>query len=375
MIYGGPTTIEQGYFVFTLMPSLRCPLNCPHCYLTPEQRGSDALLPLSELETVCVNIRNYYETRGILRKRIICYWYGGEPTSMGQGYFVRACDLIASVFSLERGYHVTHAVLTSLINVDESWYPILGGRCANRIQTSYDGLMRGRGYLQAWEAHARKVMQCGVRLSTVSVVNRELLTAGAAATYEYLADLGIEQTSWLPFMLTERNASGSYDRFAPTMDEYSDFMIHLTRCRDDRIRRGRSAPMIGQREFILQKGFGQRAGNTAVQTLFLLPNGDLALPDYPDGRIERLTVFGNALSQSFEEVLNSETRRRYLRKQVQRNGNPECAGCTYSTRCIMEFWKPNRLGDDCFGARRYIEWLLGKETASSLVLPPAMTIS
>jgi hypothetical protein len=29
----------------------------------------------------------------------------------------------------------------------------------------------------------------------------------------------------------------------------------------------------------------------------------------------------------------------------------------------MEFWKENRAGDDCFGGRRFVEWLLPQATA------------
>jgi hypothetical protein len=27
----------------------------------------------------------------------------------------------------------------------------------------------------------------------------------------------------------------------------------------------------------------------------------------------------------------------------------------------MEFWKPNNAGQDCFGGKHYIEWLLASE--------------
>ncbi|HCI46559.1 MAG TPA: transcriptional regulator, partial [Rhodospirillaceae bacterium] len=73
-------------------------------------------------------------------------------------------------------------------------------------------------------------------------------------------------------------------------------------------------------------------------------------------------VFGNILEQDFEQVLTSPERRRYLRRQVMRNNNSECQDCDHMDKCIMEFWKDNRAGDVCFGARDYVEWVLANKS-------------
>lgn len=363
-------TIEQGYFVFTLMPSLRCDLNCPHCYLSLDQRRSSAVMPLVDLQLVCDRISEYYAQRAIAEKIIVCYWYGGEPTSMGQAYMQKAMERINTTFSGSHGYRVRHVVLSSMINVDSGWYRLFDTYCDGYVQSSYDGLMRGAGYLRAWERSMRAARAHGLRLGTISVVNRSLLEAGPESTLDYLADLGVWETSWLPFMLNEQNASsGAFDRFAPTMSRYSDFMIRLTEHYHVRVARGLPTPMIGQREFIVRQGQGDSMGNIAGQTLFLLPNGDFALPDYRENGQEYLRVFGNGLKGSFESILASPERRSYIRKQVLRNHNPECQDCPHAGRCVMEFFKTNRAGDDCFGARRYVEWLLANESREVIQLP------
>lgn len=98
--------------------------------------------------------------------------------------------------------------------------------------------------------------------------------------------------------------------------------------------------------------------NIAGQTLFLLPNGDFCLPDYKNGFQEYLRIFGNALDKSFEEIIFGKERSLYLRKQALRNKNKDCLNCEHSNKCVMEFWKDNRENDDCFGGKKYIEWLL-----------------
>jgi sulfatase maturation enzyme AslB (radical SAM superfamily) len=351
-------SIEQGYFIFTLMPSLRCSLNCPHCYLTLEQRRHSPIMSLDDLQIACTKIDAYFTARQIPRRKIVCYWYGGEPTEMGQDYFTRAADLINATFCESKGYAVKHVVLSSLLIVDESWYPIFDKYGKGEVQTSFDGLMRGGNYVKRWEEKVRKVVDYGLRLATISVVNRELIDQSPEDVLDYLGDLGVAESGWLPFMWNEQNNGDNYNTFAPRMDEYSDFMIRLCQHWLKRKMEGRHMPHIGQMSFILGQKDMPLLSNVAGQTLFLLPDGDFVLPDYKNGYQEFMQPFGNILSQSFEEVLTSPARRKYLRRQTLRNRNPECLSCEHIDKCVMEFWKDNRAGDDCFGAKKFVNWVV-----------------
>lgn len=368
-------SIEQGYFIFTLMPSLRCEFNCPHCYLSLDQRRDETVMPLVDISLVCERIDEYYRLRKLPHKEIVCYWYGGEPTTMGIDYVENAIRRINSAFPEERGYNVKHVFLTSLINVDSSWYRIFNTYCNGYLQSSYDGLMRGSGYLRKWKISVQGAVDSGLKVATISVVNEEILKQGPEETLDYLTELGIHESSWLPFMWNEQNDQGSYQRYAPSMNEYSSFMIRLTAHYHSLIRIGKAPPMIGQREFILRQGQSDLYSNIAGQTLFLLPNGDFALPDYRRGYQEYLRVFGNGIKESFDNILQSSGRRDYLRKQLLRDNNPECLDCPHTSRCIMEFWKKNRQGDDCFGARRYVEWLLQNESLDVISKPSCAKLS
>lgn len=351
-------SIESGYFVFTLMPSLFCHLRCPHCYLSVAEREDRTMLGADLLVGACDKIDAYWNSRGIKDRTVVCYWYGGEPTSMGVETFKEMADGINSVFRLDRGYRVKHTVLTSLVSVRNDWFPVFNEYGGGEVQTSYDGAMRGGAYVRKWERRVRDAVAFGLRLSTISVVNREILSMGAAQTLDYLSDLGVAETSWLPFMWNDQNSGGSYDRYAPTMNEWSDFMMQVTERWMERRAAGLHVPEIGQMRFILGQAQRGDLANVAAQTLFLMPNGDFVLPDYKDGWKEFMRPFGNILDQDFADILSSPARRAYLRRQVLRNGNPECLACDHHDKCVMEFWKDNRPGDDCFGGRRYVEWLL-----------------
>lgn len=358
-------SIETGHFVLTMMPSLFCPLDCPHCYLSKAERRDPTRLSNADLATILRSIDAYYDRRGIARKTIHAYQYGGEPTSMGVAAFSEMLDTIDGILSPAKGYEVRHTILSSLVEVDlDEWAPIFRDRCGGFVQTSYDGRMRGGGYMRKWDAKMRETRDRGFTLSTISVVNERLLQEGPGQVLDYLIDLGVVEASFLPFMLNTQNSGLKYDRLAPTMNAWSDFMIELTKQWIIRRDGGEVVPEIGQLRFILaQEQMQSSVSNIAGQTLFLMPNGDFALPDYRNGWHEFMNRFANGIETDFEGVLRSPRRTAYLRRQVLRNHNADCMTCSHGGHCVMEFWKDNRPDDDCFGGRRYVEWLLENREA------------
>jgi sulfatase maturation enzyme AslB (radical SAM superfamily) len=369
------TTIENGYFVLTLMPSLFCHLRCPHCYLSLAERKDRTTLSPEMIEAACRKVDAYWDARGIAKRTVICYWYGGEPTSMGIPMFSDMADRINRVFDPAKGYEVRHTVLTSLVSMKDDWYDVFRKYGGNHFQTSYDGDMRGGSYVKKWDRRVRESVEAGLDVSTISVVNREILEQGPVRTLDYLSDLGVRETSWLPFMWNDQNATGAYDRYAPTMNAWSDFMIALSERWMKRKAQGLHAPEIGQMRFILAQGGRGLFANIAGQTMFLMPNGDFVLPDYRTGWKEFMRPFGNIVTQEFGEILGSPARRAYIRRQMTRNGNADCMSCEHADKCVMEFWKENREGDDCFGGKRYVEWLLSRRNEVEGILGPSASVS
>jgi sulfatase maturation enzyme AslB (radical SAM superfamily) len=353
-------SIEQGHFVLTMMPSLYCDLDCPHCYLSKAERRDPTRLMNNSIAKVLRNVDAYYDKRGISEKTIHAYQYGGEPTSMGVEAFSSMLDTIENGLPASKGYKVRHTILTSLVEVDlDEWLPIFRDRCGGFLQTSFDGRMRGGKYVKQWEAKMHEARDKNLTLSTISVVNSRILQDGARETLEYLSDLEVVESSFLPFMWNEQNDGLKYDRLAPTMAAWSKFMIELTQAWIERKEAGLHAPEIGQLRYILaQSEMNSPVANVAGQTLFLMPNGDFALPDYRNGWQEFMNRFSNGIANDFEAVLSSPKRRAYMRRQMTLNNNDECVACPHSDKCVMEFWKENRPDDDCFGGRRYVDWVM-----------------
>lgn len=362
------SSIENGYFVLTMMPSLFCPYNCSHCYLSKEQRRDSYVMPISDVRRILIKIDEYYSKSGIQNKKIVAYFYGGEPLSMGLDYFEQMMSVFSEVLSKEKGYTVNHIILTSLLGEDlDIWGPFVEKYCDGYLQTSFDGLMRGKGYLKKWERKVKEAVDGGLNVGTISVVNSELIKAGADSTIDYLSELGIVETGWLPFMENLQNKGIKYDKYAPSMTAFNDFMIALLDRWSWRTHNNYYSPRIGEAMFAANNLSVSGMNNLAVQTLFLLPNGDICLPDYRDGYTEYMNVFGNILKESFLDVLHSPKRQEYLRRQLFRNHNPECQECEFSQSCLLEFAKPFRENDECFGAKRFIEYLSQHSDAIKLM--------
>lgn len=370
-------SIEQGHFVLTMMPSLYCDLDCPHCYLSKAERRDPTRLSNTQLDNLMGKIAAYYDKTPIKYKSIHAYQYGGEPTSMGLQAFNEMLDILETHFPEDKNYRLRHTILTSLVDVDlNEWSPLIFERCGGYLQSSYDGRMRGGGYMRRWDEKMRLATQMGITMATISVINSRLLEEGPENVLDYLSELGIVEASFLPFMWNEQNDGKAYTKLAPTMNAWSTFMIDLTKHWLKKKRQGTPCPEIGQLHFILgQFANDSNVSNIAGQTLFLLPNGDYALPDYMNGHQEFMNRFGNGLRHDFETILRSPKRKQYLRRQVLRNNNTDCLTCSHSAYCVMEFWKKNRTDDDCFGGKRYVEWVLANKETILDVMGPGHTIS
>jgi sulfatase maturation enzyme AslB (radical SAM superfamily) len=367
-------TIENGYFVFTLMPSLYCPYNCKHCYLSKEQRSDKTLMSLDDFRMVCRKIHTYFEEQQPPRRTIIAYNYGGEPTAAGPEYFLAYSRIMDEELPASAGYEVRHVMLTSMLGVDlDVWAPIWHEHCNGYVQTSYDGDMRSSNYVRKWEAKVREAVGRGLKVATISVVNSALLEQGASRTLDLLAELGVEETGWLPFMLNEQNdRPGQYDRFAPTMTAFNDFMIEMLNHWYRGKVQGLKMPSIGEAHFAVNRAAGSDLSNMAGQTLFLLPDGKFVLPNYRDGWKEYMHSFGNILEPetTFRDILCSRERILYMRRQSTRNNNPECRHCEFRNACLLEFAKPNKPNDECFGAKRFVAHAIARNGIEPLLSGP-----
>jgi hypothetical protein len=87
--------------------------------------------------------------------------------------------------------------------------------------------------------------------------------------------------------------------------------------------------LIGNEMFINSMNInGTSMSNTGAQTVFLMPNGDMVMPNYDEfNNIEFMQKFGNILKQSFEKILTSKSRRIWIRRQILKKNVLSSANC------------------------------------------------
>lgn len=390
--------IENGYFIFTVFSSLRCKLDCEHCYLSKEQRRNSPILDLNKFEEACIKVNDYFinEIPEENEKNIYLYWYGGEPTELGVDYFYKAKEITNRVFS--KKITVKHMLLTNLMTDQTKWLQLYKDFCDSHVQSSYDYHMRGQKYLELWKKNVKYLKSNGIKVSAINVVNNTML-GKEKEIYDDYQELDLDEIGFLPFMKNTTNMTLQGKNFLnnrATMKEFSEFNINLTKMSF------KYFPKItitnGNVYHIMKNYFNQSEieeinirNNIARQTMFLLPDGNFCLPDYYDNYfenneyikweknitpvnyvelkqkhyildngVEYLRNFENIFDKSFKEVLNSSERQNYLNKQITRDNREECKNCEYSNICLMEFWKTNNLDDsgECPGGKLFIKWLI-----------------
>lgn len=392
--------IENGYFVFTVFSSLRCKLNCKHCYLSEDQRRNSPILDLKDFENICEKVNDYFmKNVKSEEKNIYFYWYGGEPSEVGQDYLLEAKEIEEKVF--DKSIKLENIILTNLMYDVESWIPFYKKFTNNYVQTSYDYLMRGSNYLKIWKENVKKLKKAGIRVSALNVVNQTMKNKELDVIKDYM-ELDLDEIGFLPFQKNTTNMAvqgKNYLENRGSMQSFSDFNIKLSKLTLNNVFNNEKIFNNGNISHIMKNYLEQSEdeninviNNIARQTLFLLPNGDFCLPDYYndyfknkeytklevnalpkdykqiknfkpyvlDNGVEYLRIFDNGVSKSFEEILNSKERQSYLNKQKDRAGQKECQECKYKNICVMEFWKDSNLDNsgECPGGKQLIEFLI-----------------
>jgi radical SAM protein with 4Fe4S-binding SPASM domain len=391
--------IENGYFIFSLFATLRCSLDCPHCYLSKyDRKYSPAMDMETEFRQTCIKINDYFmnNINNGQEKKIIFYWYGGEITELGPSYLYHAKRITDEV--MDKSIIIKHEILSALMGNVKIWVPLLKNMCDSVVQTSYDYLMRGKNYLTIWKKNVKYIIESGVKVSVINVINKTMV-GKEQIIYDDLIETGIHEIGFLQFMKNSTNMAEhgkDYLENSATMAEFSEFLINFTKIalknfdikKDNYGMELIIGPMhrIFFNKFLNERGNTNPWNNIAGQTMYLLPKGDFVLADYEDNyfekedyvkkfgtvdksqfemgdtidnSVESFTRFENIYEKSFEEVLNSKGRQDLMQKQLNRNNNEECKNCQFQNVCIIEMWKNINIDNsgECPGNKRYIEFL------------------
>lgn len=373
--------IENGYFILTMFPSLKCELNCPHCYLTKEQRSGETYLRKELFTEMVQKVKDYYKDKDVKNPTIVFYWYGGEPTALPLDYYKELISIAKEILS--NSYEIKNHFLTNLFTLDTNWLDFLSDECENYFQTSYDFEMRGKGYLNRWLKNVKKTAKMGYEIGAINVFNSTMI-GKEKEIYTQLKEIKVSEIAFLPFMKNYANLANDakeYKQWYANMRELSNFLINFLKLHIEDLKENKQTFRIGNVAHIL-KGMQSKTfyNNIAGQTLFFLESGDFALPDYVNnymGRseiefqdVEYLNKFEKIQGHTFKEVLTSKKREDYLNRQITLNKNEKCISCEYKNLCSMEFWKSDNLDNssECPGNYSFIDYIVNELSKEDLSL-------
>jgi len=363
--------IENGYFILTMFPSLKCELNCPHCYLTKEQRSGETYLSKELFIEMIGKVMEYYEEKEISTPTIVFYWYGGEPTALPLDYYKELIAIAKNTFP--ETYNIQNHFLTNLFTLDAQWLDFLSTQCNNYFQTSYDFLMRGSKYLDRWLKNVKKTSKLGFNIAAINVFNSTMI-GKEEEVYAQLKDIGVTEIGFLPFMKNYANLAKDakeYKEWYADMASLTQFLKNFLKIHIEDLKNDPKTFRIGNVAHIFKNMDSNNFyNNIAGQTLFFLETGDFALPDYVSNYMDRkeiefqdveyLNKFEKIQGNDFKEVLTSKNREEYLNRQITLNGNERCIKCDYKNFCSMEFWKGDNLDNsgECPGNYGFIEHII-----------------
>lgn len=365
--------IENGYFVLTMFPSLKCELNCPHCYLSKEQRASEEFLGEDLFKEMIIKVKDFYIKKGVVEPTIVFYWYGGEPTSFPLEKYKKLIKLQKEIFPSK--WKIKNQFLTNLFDIKKDWLKFFKDECNSYFQTSYDYHMRSKSYHKKHIKNVKLVSKMGYRIALINVFNNTMLNK-EEIIYNEVKEMNAGEIGFLPFMKNYANLANDgdqYKKWYANMSEFSNFLINFTKLHIQDIKNGTHKFTIGNIAHIFKNLQSKNEfDNIAGQTMFFLEDGQFCLPDYINNYqnktdiefqdVEYLNMFETIKGNTFEQVLKSENRRKYLNRQITLNEDEKCKNCEYSKICSMEFWKSSNLDNsgECPGNKRFIDFLTKK---------------
>lgn len=365
--------IENGYFILTMFPTLKCEINCPHCYLTKEQRSGENSLSPEVFTDMLIKVKQYYLDKNITSPKIIFYWYGGEPTVLPLDYYKELIAIQKEI--LPKSFSIKNQFLINLQKFQPKWLQFFKNETDNYFQSSYDYLMRGENYLNNWIKNINKSVKMGFNVGAISVFNSTMINK-EEIIYKQISKLNLVEIGFLPFMKNYTNLADEakeYKKWYGNMFEFSKFLINFTKLHIEDLKQNKKTFRIGNIAHILKKQeFKHTYSNIAGQTMFFYENGDFGLPDYFDNYLDRkeieyqdvefVNIFKNISKNSFEDVLNSENRENFIEKQINVNNDRRCLSCEYKKLCTMEIWKSSNIDNsgECPGSYNFIEYIIEK---------------
>lgn len=340
--------LEDGHMDLHLWVTYECPNRCPSCYLQAlKNKAPD--MTLDNVTLLMKSIKQYRNDWNMFRVTM----YGAEPQSKPASFYHQLMDIVLRYFP-----YAQFGMYTSLQFINDDWTELFKRIEANNtlamLAVSYDGGMRGEQYNKNLEASIQTLLQKGMRVGVMTVVNKFLLKEGTKSYVDFLERNKIERFSLKPFIPIEGQLE-KWTTFATDMETFSYFAIAV---HEELERRKLDIMSSTVGHICNDNNASQNTGGYAI----FVDGGMRAMYMGYRNKMEYLQEWGTITDvDSFEKIVNSPIRKHFLINQRLLNQRQDCLLCEHSGRCLAEVFKENHDdSNECIGAKKFVDWAYNK---------------
>lgn len=311
-----------------LKPTNRCNILCDHCYVPDEFKVSDI-----SLSDIVVNRLVDFVNR-MNEDTIHIIWHGGEPLFYGVNLLRKYSKIIKEGIKSEVNFFIqTNLVLD--LNELNLLLDYAKEYTNSNIGTSYDFYIRKyRGshesFKEKWLKNVHFMVQNGifvtVNITLTKLVNVELL-------FDFInemLDIGVKGFHLERFTSSGRGKLFSSDLYLSNED-FFDLMIEIL---DRYIKELQSDKFFYlnpfdkmTKSYFFSRGGGCFSGDCMAKMITINPDGTVS--NCPDLAFYDDYIFGNLLTDSFEQILYNEKRLKAIKEQEMFI----CLDCKFFSYC------------------------------------------
>jgi uncharacterized protein len=303
-----------------------CNLDCQYCYYRDKSSlypaANSFRMPESLLEEYIV--QHFEAAPG---PDIDFSWHGGEPTTLGIGFFKKVVELQRQ--HKPAGWRVRNGIQTNGILLDEEWCRFLASESFS-VGLSLDGpaelhdpyrVTRGGKSTHAQTMRAYELLRKMHIHTDILCVVHNLNVRAPLAVYRFFRGIGCQYLGFLPAVEQSLETATGVSPHTPPAEEYGTFLCKIF---DEWIGRDVGRIMVQAFEEAARPALGLEHSlcvfrETCGQIPVLEHNGDFFPCDHFVDPKHRL---GNIRETPLSQLLESETQREF--GAAKRNALPRC---------------------------------------------------
>lgn len=327
---------SRDFQIFVKPTGSVCNLDCQYCYY----RDKSNLYPDADTLRMTESLLEEYiiqHFEAAVGPDVDFSWHGGEPTTLGLGFFQKAVELQRKL--KPAGWHVRNGMQTNGLLLDDEWCRFLS-RENFRIGLSLDGpaelhdpyrVTRGGQPSHAKTMRAYDLLRRADIETDILCVVHNLNVRFPITVYRFFREIGCRYLGFLPAIEQSSETQSGVSPYTPSAEDYGAFLCRIF---DEWMARDAGRITVQSFEEAARPALGLEHSlcvfrETCGQIPVLEHNGDFFPCDHFVDSEHRL---GNIGDTPLERLLDSEMQRNF--GDAKRNTLPRyCLECEVLAMC------------------------------------------